>query len=567
MGSILAFLLIAAAWPTIRWQQWVGGLEAPVDLKSPMDGSGRMFALEQPGRVRVIRNGVLATTPVLDIVSKVQYKDEMGLLGIAFPPGFREKQYFYLNYVDKQRRTIVARYRMSGDTADPASEEVLLTIAQPYENHNGGCLQFGPRDGLLYIGMGDGGSAGDPQKRAQNPNSMLGKMLRMDVENGSRTAEVWALGLRNPWRFSFDRATGDLFIGDVGQNDMEEIDFQPANATRGLNYGWSLMEGTRCYDDRNCASRTDLVAPIFGYGRNDGVSVTGGYIYRGPAYPFMQGIYIFGDYGSGQIFGLRRNGAAWETTKLVNPELPVVSFAEDEAGELYLVSHNGNLLRMTAEAPAQGVNAIVSGASFLPGIAAGGIATAFVNGLAGVSGIVAAERYPLPAALSGVTVRINGQTVPLYAVANSGVGAQVNFQVPWSVIGDATVAVNGAESRVNVASVAPAVFTVDGRRAAIRGNAARDGAIEIYATGLGAVSNSPATGTAAPVSPLATVVEQVEVFIGGRSAQVLFAGLAPGFAGLYQVNAVVPLETPPGEAELTLRTGGIASGTVRLLIQ
>lgn len=179
-------------------------------------GAGSAGGLEERARVRLIRDGAVVATPVLDIVSKVQYRGEMGLLGIAFPPDFRGKQYFYLNYVRRLRRTIVARYRMSGDTADPASEEVLLTIPQPYENHNGGCMQFSPRDGQLYIGMGDGGSAGDPQKRAQNPSSMLGKILRMDVGNGARTAQIWASGLRNPWRFSFDRATGDLYIVDVG---------------------------------------------------------------------------------------------------------------------------------------------------------------------------------------------------------------------------------------------------------------------------------------------------------------------------------------------------------------
>ncbi|MEO6759760.1 MAG: PQQ-dependent sugar dehydrogenase, partial [Saprospiraceae bacterium] len=178
MGSLFAFFLLAAAWPAVRWEPWItAGLENPVDLKNAQDGTGRLFVVEQRGRVRVIRDGVLVTTPLVDIAAKVQFAGEMGLLGIAFPPGFQTKQYFYLNYVDKQRRTIVARFRMqTPDTADPASEEVVLTIPQPYENHNGGCLQFSPRDGQLYIGMGDGGSAGDPQKNAQNPNSMLGKM-------------------------------------------------------------------------------------------------------------------------------------------------------------------------------------------------------------------------------------------------------------------------------------------------------------------------------------------------------------------------------------------------------
>ncbi len=549
MGSFFAILLIAAAWPAVRWQNWITGLESPVDLQSPRDGSGRLFVVEQRGRVRLIRNGAVAPAPVLDIVSKVQYGGEMGLLGMAFPPGFREKQYFYLNYVDRQRRTIVARYRMNGDTADAGSEEVLLTIPQPYENHNGGCLQFSPRDGYLYIGMGDGGSGGDPQKFAQNPNSQLGKMLRMDVENGGRTAQTWALGLRNPWRFSFDRLTGDMYIADVGQGTLEEISFQPADAAAGLNYGWSLMEGDRCFDDRNCTARTDLVRPVFTYGRNDGVSVSGGYVYRGNQFPFLQGIYFFGDYGSGQIWGLRRDGGKWEAAKLVDPGLPVVAFGEDEAGEQYLVAHNGAILRLAAEPAAQALNAVVSAASFAPGIAPGGIASAFLNGVGGVNGVVAADRLPLPATLGGISVQVNGEAAGLFAVANSGVGLQVNFLVPATTpAGEALFAIGGAERRVMVAAAAPAVFTVDGRLAAVRGPGTRGEAIEIYGTGL---------GTATPV----------EVLIGGRAARVLFAGAAPGFAGLNQINAVIPAEVAPGEVELIVRAGGVSSPAVRLPVR
>jgi uncharacterized protein (TIGR03437 family) len=551
MGSLFAFLLLAAAWPTIRWEPWITtGLEAPVDLQSPRDGSGRLFVVEQRGRIRLIRNGALVTTPVLDIVSKVQYRGEMGLLGLAFPPGFQQKQYFYVNYVDRERRTIVARYKISGDTADVASEEVLLTIAQPYENHNGGCLQFSPRDGQLYIGMGDGGSGGDPQKFSQNPNSQLGKMLRMDVENGARTAQIWASGLRNPWRFSFDRATADMYIADVGQGALEEIDFQPADAGPGVNYGWSLMEGTRCFDDRNCASRTDLVRPIFEYGRTDGISVTGGYVYRGARFPFLAGIYLFGDFGSGQIWGTRRNGANWETEKLDKPGLPIASFGEDEAGEQYLISLSGGILRLAADPPPAAVNAVVSAASFAPGLAPGGIATAFLNAVNGVSGVVAAVSLPLPTTLSGLGVQVNGEAAPLFAVANSGVGAQVNFLIPATIAtGPATFSINGVEARATIAEAAPAVFTVDGRLAAVQGPGTAGQPIEIYATGLG------------------TRINSIEVLIGGRTATVQFAGAAPGFVGLNQINAVVPAGTPAGEAELVIRIGSVTSPTVRLPVR
>lgn len=551
MSSLFAVLLLAAAWPAVRWEPWItGGLEAPVDLQSPRDGTGRLFVLEQRGRVRLIRDGALTATPVLDIVAKVQYRGEMGLLGIAFPPGFREKQYFYVNYVDRQQRTIVARYRISGDTADPASEEVLLTIAQPFTNHNGGCLQFSPRDGQLYIGMGDGGSAGDPQKHGQNPASFLGKMLRIDVEKGERTPQIWASGLRNPWRFSFDRQTADMYIADVGQNNLEEIDFQPAAAGPGLNYGWSLMEGTRCFDDRNCATRDNLVRPIFEYGRNDGISVTGGYVYRGARFPFLAGIYVFGDFGTGQIWGTRRSSGGWETEKLGKPGLPISSFGEDETGELYLVSHNGRILRLAADPAPPGVQAVVNAASFAPGIVPSGIASAFFNAIAGPGGITAADRLPLPTSLGGVTVRVNGELAPLFAVANSGIGAQVNFLVPpTTAAGEATVEIQGAELRVPVATAAPAVFTVDGRMAAVRGPGIRGEAIEIFATGLGASPTS------------------VSAQVAGRTAPVLFAGAAPGFIGLNQINIVVPAEVPAGNAELIIRTGAAASPAVLLPVR
>lgn len=571
MSSLFAFLLLAAAWPTLRWQPWVSGLEAPVDLKSPKDGTGRLFVLEQRGRVRLIKDGVLAATPVLDIVSKVQYRDEMGLLGIAFPPGpaGRPAEQFYVNYVDRQRRTIVSRFRLIGDTADPASEEIFLTIPQPYENHNGGCLQFGPRDGLLYIGMGDGGSGGDPQNFAQNPDSLLGKMLRLDVANGSKTPQIWASGLRNPWRFSFDSQTGDLYIGDVGQNTLEEIDFQPFDAPAGLNYGWKVMEGTNCFGGSNCANRTDLVRPIFTYGRSDGASVTGGYIYRGRQYPFLDGTYLFGDYGSGQIWGLRRNGTGWESQKLVNADAPIVAFGEDEAGELYLVSHQGRILRLAAEAPTAGISSVVSAASFGPGIAPGGIATAFVNAIPGLSGGVSAERYPLPVTLAGSRLEIGGKAAPLFYVGNSNGIGQVNFQVPWGTpTGDIAVRFQGSESRVRISAIAPAIFTADGRMAAVAGGGiTRGGFAELYATGLGPVSNPTAPGAAASATPLSLVTAPVQVLLSGRDAEVLFAGLAPGFAGLYQVNIRVPADLAAGEAELILRTAGISSPPVRVTVR
>ena len=223
--------------------------------------------VEQGGRIRIIRNGVLEATPFLDITGRVSCCSERGLLSVAFPPGYAAKGHFYVNYTNKAGNTVVARYRLTTnpDVADPGSEQVVLTVPQPYANHNGGQLAFGPNDGYLYIGMGDGGSGGDPENRAQNPAELLGKLLRINVETGNpntytipasnpftQTAgyrpEIWALGLRNPWRFAFDRLTHDLYIADVGQDAYEEVDFQPAASTGGENYGWRIMEGLHCYN-------------------------------------------------------------------------------------------------------------------------------------------------------------------------------------------------------------------------------------------------------------------------------------------------------------------------------
>jgi len=293
---------------------------------------------------------------------------EQGLLSVAFPPGFPAKQHFYVNYTRiADGATVVARYRVSaGDTntADPASEEVLLTIPQPFSNHNGGQLAFGP-DGYLYIGMGDGGSGGDPLNNGQTPGVLPGKLLRIDVESSvvpygipgtnpflgmaGYREEIWALGLRNPWRFSFDRLTGDLYIADVGQGAVEEVDVQPAGSPGGQNYGWNIMEGGGCYNSATC-NTTGLTLPVATYDHSQGCSVTGGMVYRGPAFPGLQGIYFYGDYCSGRIWGLRKNGAGWETTVLRDPgntPMNITTFGEDEAGNVYVVNYaNGDLLKI-----------------------------------------------------------------------------------------------------------------------------------------------------------------------------------------------------------------------------
>ena len=361
----------AQALPAISLTSPISGFSRPVTITHAGDGSGRLFVVEQGGRIRIVRNGAILSTPFLDIIGRVNSSCfECGLLGLAFPPGYSGKGYFYVNYTrtsGETLMTVIARYRItaSPDVADPNSEQIILTINQPFANHNGGQLAFGPRDGYLYIGMGDGGSGGDPQNRAQNPADLLGKMLRIDVETGNPATytipatnpfinrsdyrgEIWALGMRNPWRFSFDRQTHDLYIADVGQNAYEEVNYQPATSSGGENYGWRIMEGNHCFNPNPC-STTGLTLPVVEYDRSLGCSVTGGYVYRGPSYPNMQGLYFYGDYCSGRIWGLRREGSAWQNTMLIDTDLLISSFGEDEQGGLYVADHQRGIVHMITD--------------------------------------------------------------------------------------------------------------------------------------------------------------------------------------------------------------------------
>jgi glucose/arabinose dehydrogenase len=242
------------------------------------------------------------------------------------------------------------------DVADPGSEQVVLKVSQPYSNHNGGQLAFGPNDGYLYIGMGDGGSGGDPENRAQNPAELLGKLLRIDVESGGNPylvpatnpfvqttgyrGEIWALGLRNPWRFAFDRLNGDLYIADVGQAEYEEVNYQPGASAGGQNYGWRIMEGLHCYNPANC-NPSGLTLPVVEYSHAEGCSITGGVAYRGTQFDRMQGIYFYADYCSGKIWGLRSAAASWSSRLLLDTPFSITTFGEDEAGEIYVADFSG----------------------------------------------------------------------------------------------------------------------------------------------------------------------------------------------------------------------------------
>jgi len=346
----------APAFPaTLTLTPVAGGLTEPVAIANAADGSNRLFVLEQRGTVRIVRNGVVSPTPFLNITSLVTSGGEQGLLGIAFPPGFASGKTFYVNYTNRSGigNTSIASFRVGSDPelADPATRTEILGLVQPFANHNGGQLAFGP-DGLLYIGTGDGGSSGDPQGNGQRLDTLLGKILRIDVRSGTTPYaipanpfgnEIWAYGLRNPWRFSFDRATGDLYVADVGQNQVEEINFQPAGAGAGANYGWDLMEGSQCFENPGCSS-AGLTLPVAEYLHGSGdCSVTGGFIYRG-SIAELQGIYLYGDFCSGRIWGLRNNGSNWSNQLLIDTPYAISTFGEDENGEVYLADYNSGTI-------------------------------------------------------------------------------------------------------------------------------------------------------------------------------------------------------------------------------
>jgi glucose/arabinose dehydrogenase len=341
----------------------------PLDAVAPGDGTGRLFIVDQGGRVWIVADGKRAETPFLDIGSKVSGGSEQGLLGLAFHPGYPGNPRFYTDYTNVDGDTVVSEWRVSTTDpgrADPGSERILLTVDQPYPNHNGGDVVFGP-DGYLYITLGDGGSAGDPQGNGQRLDTLLAKILRIDVDkpSGGRPygipsdnpfqgkadarPETYVTGLRNPWRISFDRATGDLWIGDVGQNAWEEIDVVRAGSGGGQNFGWNRLEGFHCYPSGDSCSTTGLTPPVTEYPHPQGCSVTGGVVYRGAAFPALAGAYLFSDYCSGTLWAI--DAAAAETrvpTVVGESHRSISSFGEDQAGEVYVTDLGGQLLRIVA---------------------------------------------------------------------------------------------------------------------------------------------------------------------------------------------------------------------------
>lgn len=347
---------LSAQIPSIGYVVVATGFDQPLQITHAGDGNNRLFVVEKSGKIRMIQNNVVLPEVFLNLSEQVSSGSEQGLLGIAFPPDFHDKKIFYVNYTDKTGvgNTVIARYSLSQaniNLADPDSGVKVLSIAQPFANHNGGQLAFGP-DGLLYIGTGDGGGTGDPSNNAQNTNSLLGKILRVDVNSAAPYTipsgnpfnnEIYAWGLRNPWRFSFDRSAGDLYIADVGQDELEEINHMSVNQT-GANFGWKIMEGSKCFRTETC-NQENLILPITEYNHSAGdCSVTGGYVYRGSEFPALQGVYLYSDFCSGKIRGLKNINGQFVQQDIIDTPFKISSFGEDEAGNIYFADFDSGAI-------------------------------------------------------------------------------------------------------------------------------------------------------------------------------------------------------------------------------
>jgi glucose/arabinose dehydrogenase len=366
IGAVAVSCSVASATPppplpparmatAVKLVVWAQGLEEPVALVSaPDDPEHRIFVVEKTGRIRILREGRVDAAPLVDLSFRVSGESEQGLLGLALHPQFAKNGRLFVDYTDRQGDTNVVELGVSKsdrNRVDPASERKLFLVAQPYANHNGGHLVFGPDD-KLYIGLGDGGSGYDPHGNGQNPQVLLGKMLRLDVDSPAPKPEIVALGLRNPWRYTFDRKTRDLYIADVGQDRFEEVDVVPGGVLSGQNFGWKVREGMHCVSKLGC-NKDAFVEPAVEYTHRDGCSITGGYVYRGQAIPELAGHYFYADYCTAMIRSFRWDGSravdAYSWRPILDPEnklAKITSFGEDERGELYLMSQEGSVYKM-----------------------------------------------------------------------------------------------------------------------------------------------------------------------------------------------------------------------------
>ncbi|MFN0118928.1 MAG: PQQ-dependent sugar dehydrogenase [Blastocatellia bacterium] len=590
--------VVVAQQPVIRLDAaHNGALASPVLATNARDGSRRLFIVGQDGRIHVLQPGSLDPTVFLNISTKASIGGERGLLGLAFHPRFSGNRRFFVNYTRAgDGATVIAEYRASAtdpNVADTA-ETILLTIPQPFANHNGGMIEFGP-DGYLYIGMGDGGSANDPGNRAQNINDLLGKFLRIDVDTpGPSTPysipptnpfagaipgrdEIYAYGLRNPWRWSFDRNTGTLYAGDVGQGVREWVHIINA----GANYGWATWEGTRCNAQKptgspECAA-LPLIQPFDEYTHANGrCSITGGYVYRGGRGTLPQGAYVYGDYCTGEIF-MRHNG---QTTLLLDTTFNISSFGEDELGELYAAALGGEVRRIVNPDARPNV-ATVSAASYLNRTAAGSIASAYGAGLA--TGSAAWTSGAQPITLAGTTLKIRDaagveRDAPLFYVSPG----QINYLIPAQTApGTATLTVTSGAGAVStgaviVNAVSPAIFTANasatGRPAAYLLRQLADGTQRNEALGT-------AINPGAPTDQLFLILfgtgirgrsaqSAVSVIIGAEAATAGYSGPQSDFVGLDQVNVRLPRTLAgAGAVNLTMIVDGQKANVVSLNFQ
>lgn len=600
--SRITFLLILAAalfamnaLADVDLKLVASGLDFPVYITASHDGSGRLFIIEQRGRIRVLAGGNVQRTPFLDITDRVNYGGEMGLLGLAFHPAYVSNGRFFINYTrngPNGLETVIAEYSVSADpnVAAKDSEKILLTFAQPFENHNGGMIEFGP-DGFLYIATGDGGSGGDPFGNGQKLDTLLGKILRIDVDSakpyaippdnpfiGRGRGEIWAYGLRNPFRFSFDRPTGRLFAGDVGQSLYEEVDL----IVKGGNYGWNLMEGLHCFSPPTNCNTSGLILPINEYGRDLGISVIGGYVYRGKSYGSIAGKYIFGDFGSGRIWTLTElpNGS-WQRDEVARTQ-PISSFGQDDNGELYVVEYDGVIRQITASGPpvpAVNQGGITNAASFVSGpIVPGEIVSIFGSAMGPdqAAGAQLNSAGMLETQVANTRVLFDGIAAPLFYVQLGQINAQAPYELAGKTSASVQVQFNGIGSEpvsVPVGNSTPAIFGISGGTGpaamlntdstlnSASNPAARGSIVVLYATGEGQTQPAGVTGKLATSPPPTPVLAPV-VTIGGLPAEIVFAGAAPGFAGLLQINVRIPDAAAPGAAvPVSLTIGNIASQT------
>ncbi len=612
---IVAILLSACVYaqnPNIQLQPVTSGLSSPLLATNARDSSNRLFIIERSGIIKVLQPNASVTTDFLNITTKVLAGGEQGLLGLAFHPKYKTNRKFYVNYTRRNDgATVISEFQVSTGNRNVAdtTERILLTIPQPYANHNGGMIEFGP-DGFLYIGMGDGGSGNDPENRAQNIESLLGKFLRLDVDRTEGALqygippsnpfagatpgrdEIFALGVRNPWRWSFDRLSGQLYAGDVGQNVREWVHI----IQNGRNYGWATWEGTRCNTSKppgapECTA-LPLIQPLLEYDHSAGrCSITGGYVYRGARAAFPQGAYIYADYCTGEIWQFL-NG---QISLVQDTAFNISSFGEDEGGEIYVADlSGGRILRLTNTTSPRNV-ATVDSASYNTGagIAPEAIASTFGTGLANGENS-AVPGMPLPTNLNGTTVTVRDskgveRLAPLFYAS----AQQINFQIPVGTApgyGAVIVKINDtvvSSGALKIEGFAPGIFT-----AASNGSGVAAGKVQRIRNGGStyeemferdptdmtkwraiAIDLDPptdkvylllfATGVRGRGNPL-----NASATVGGMSVPVEYAGPQNGFVGLDQINILLPPSLKgKGEVDVVVTIDGVTLNTVRVRIK